>query len=194
MQNDNSIVNEIFQGLTFSEKEIKIIASVLHQMTIKKGTILLNAGDVADNMYYISNGCLRSYVIDKHGKKYTMQFAIKDAWIADFTAFFSGSNALLNLEALQDATIYKLSAKDKALLGDEIPQIQQYINKRLEVIYSILQKRIIANLSQTVSEQYINFIASYPDIEKNVKNYHIASYLGITTESLSRIRKDLYNS
>ena len=194
MQSDNSKIQVIFNGLTFSKKEIKIIESTLHKVNVKKGTTLLNAGHIVENIYYIYDGCLRTYHIDKNGKKHTLQFALKDSWITDFTAFFSNSKALLNIEVLKDATIYKLSAKDKDYLIHQVPQIQPFIINKLELAFSNLQKRILANLSQTATEQYLNFITTYPDIEQNVKNYHIASYLGITTESLSRIRKDLLNA
>lgn len=194
MHRNNYKIQEIFKGLSLTENEIKIIESVLYKMDVKKGTTLLQAGDVVEDIYYIYEGCLRTFHIDKQGKEYTLQFALKDSWITDFTAFFSASEAISNIETLQNAIIYKLSAKDKVKLVDKVPQIQSYINKNLESAFSNIQKRVLANLSQTASEQYINFITTYPDIERNVKNYHIASYLGITTESLSRIRKELINS
>lgn len=191
MQFHNFVVKDIFKEHNFTADEIKIIESVFHKTTVKKGTILLHAGDAVENIYYIYDGCLRTFLIDKHGKEHTMRFAIKNSWITDSTAFFSGSNALLNIEVLQNATVYKLSRKDKDYLISQFPRLQAFISKNQELAYAIMQNRIIANLSQTATEQYLNFIKSYPDIERNVKNYHIASYLGITTESLSRIRKDL---
>jgi CRP-like cAMP-binding protein len=72
-----------------------------------------------------------------------------------------------------------------------MPKLESYFRKKMERAFASFQKRIIANLSQTASERYLNFINTYPNIEQNVKNYHIASYLGITTQSLSRIRKEL---
>jgi CRP-like cAMP-binding protein len=189
----NSIATEIFKDLVFTEQEIQIIESVLHKMTVKKGTKIINAGDPVEHIYYIQEGYLRTYHLNSQGKEHTLQFATKESWTTDFTVFLYSSKALLNLEVLQDSTIYRLSEKDRAYIIEQIPQIQTFIRKRLEVAYAAFYNRVLANLSQTATEQYINFIAKFPDIERNVKNYHIASYLGITNESLSRIRKELLN-
>jgi len=191
MHSDNSKIKEIFKGLTFSEAEIKIIESVFHKATYKKGTTLLEADDIANIQYYIYDGCLRSYHIDKQGKEHTVQFGIKDWWISDYTAFFSSSKAINTIEVLKDAVLYKLSHDDKEFLYAQIPQIESFFRKKLERAFAAFQKRILSNLSQTATERYTSFINTYPNIERSVKNYHIASYLGITTESLSRIRKEL---
>ncbi|WP_456438211.1 Crp/Fnr family transcriptional regulator [Psychroserpens sp.] len=191
MRSDNSKIKEIFKDLSFSEEQIKIIESVFHKVKYKKGDIILKANDKADYQYYILEGCLRTYHVDTHGKEHTVQFGIKDWWISDFTAFFSTSNAIMTIEVLKDATLYKLSHDDKEFLYTQVPQIETFFRKKLERAFAAFQKRILSNLSQTASECYLNFINTYPNLEQCLKNYHIASYLGITTESLSRIRKDL---
>ncbi|MCD2260017.1 Crp/Fnr family transcriptional regulator [Psychroserpens luteolus] len=191
MRSDNSKIKEIFKGLTFSKAEIKIIESVFHKVEHSKGTVLLRADDIVDKQYYIYSGCLRSYHIDTHGKEHTVQFAIKDWWISDYTAYFSTSKSIMNIEVLRDAILYRLSKDDKEYLYAQIPHIESFFRKKLERAFAAFQKRILSNLSQTAAERYTSFINTYPNIEKSVKNYHIASYLGITTESLSRIRKEL---
>ena len=87
--------------------------------------------------------------------------------------------------------MYRLSREDKEYLYAQIPKIESFFRKKLERAFAAFQKRILAELSQTAADRYNSFISAYPNIEKSVKNYHIASYLGITTESLSRIRKEL---
>lgn len=191
MQSDNSIIKVLFKGLSFTSEEVKIIESVFHKVTVKKGSVLLKAGNVVDTKYYVLKGCLRTYQIDSQGKEHTIQFGINDWWISDFTGFFSTEKAIMNIEALKDSTLYKISKKDKEYLYNEVPKIDRYFRIKLEKSFSSFQKRILSNLSQTAKERYLNFIRTYPNIEKSVKNYHIASYLGITTESLSRIRKEL---
>ena len=191
MQSDNSKISDIFNDLTFSKAEIKIIESVFHKATYKKGSILLYAGDIADTQYFIYNGCLRSYLMDSHGKEHTVQFGIKDWWISDYTAYFSSSKSIMNIEVIKDATLYTISHDDKEFLYTQIPKIESFFRKKLERALAAFQNRILRSLSQSASERYTNFIESYPNIDKNLKNYHIASYLGITTESLSRIRKEL---
>ena len=193
MRSDNSKIKDIFKGLSFSEEEIKIIESVFHKTIFKKGTVLLSADDVTNIQYYIYEGCLRSYHIDTHGKEHTVQFGIKDWWISDYTAFFSKEKSIMNIEVLKDAVVYKLSKEDKEFLYEKIPRIESFFRKKLERAFSAFQKRILSNLSQTATERYTDFLKKYPNIQQCVKNYHIASYLGITTESLSRIRKEMSN-
>lgn len=191
MQSDNSKIKEIFKDLSFSADEIRIIESVFHKVIYKKGDIILQPDDIVDNHYYILDGCLRSYYIDRQGKEHTVQFGIKDWWISDYTAFFSESKSIMTIEVIQDAILYRLSKSDKEYLYTQIPRIESFFRKKLEKAFAAFQKRILSNLSQTATQRYTNFIKTYPNIEKNIKNYHIASYLGITTESLSRIRKEL---
>ena len=100
----------------------------------------------------------------------------------------------MTIEVIQDAILYRISRIDKERLYEKIPAIETFFRIKLERAFAAFQRRILSNLSQTATERYLNFITTYPNIEKSVKNYHIASYLGITTESLSRIRKDLSQS
>ena len=191
MRSDTSKIKNIFKELVFTEDEIEIITSVFRKVVVKKGTILLNADETVSEQFYILDGCLRTYHIDAHGKEHTVQFGIKDWWISDYTGFFTSEKSIMTIEVIQDATLYKISKQDKDNLYQKIPKIEVFFRIKLERAFASFQKRILANLSQTATERYINFIKKYPNIEKNVKNYHIASYLGITTESLSRIRKEL---
>lgn len=183
--------SEIFKDISFSEEELKIITSLVQKVVFKKGDIMINAGDEVKDMYFIVEGCLRTFCIDDLGKEHTIQFGIKDWWITDFTAFFSSNKAIMNLEVLQNSVLFKLSRDDREYLFAKIPKTETYIRKKLENAFAAFQKRILSNLSQTATERYIGFTEDFPNVEKCVKNYHIASYLGITTESLSRIRKEL---
>tara|TARA_R110002051_G_scaffold75877_2_gene138207 strand:- start:43585 stop:44160 length:576 start_codon:yes stop_codon:yes gene_type:complete len=191
VKSDNSVIKEIFKDLVFNATEIEFITSCFKKVKVKKGTILLNAGENVNEQYYIFEGCLRSYHIDFHGKEHTVQFGIKNWWISDYTGFFTTEQSKMTIEVIQDATLYKISKQDKEALYKQIPKIESYFRIKLEHAFASFQKRILANLSQTAKERYRNFVKNYPNIEKKVKNYHIASYLGITTESLSRIRKEL---
>jgi len=191
VQSDNPIIKVAFKDLNFTKAEMKIIEPLFHKINVKKGTILLNAGDLVDVQYYILEGCLRTFHTDSHGKEHTIQFGIKDWWVSDFTALLDSDKAILTIEAIQDSTVYKISKQDMNDLYTKIPKIDSYFRIKLERSFAAFQKRILSYLSQSAAERYLNFINTYPNIEKNVKNYHIASYLGMTTESLSRIRKEL---
>lgn len=158
---------------------------------LPKHSLLLEAGQHVYHQYYVAEGCLRTFYIAPNGKEHTVQFAIEDWWISDYTAFFNSTKALMHIECIQDATLYKISKQDMEKLYQSMPLLETYFRRKMERAFASFQKRIIANLAQSATERYLNFIQTYPNIEQNVKNYHIASYLGITTQSLSRIRKEL---
>lgn len=191
MRSDNSNIKHIFKDLNFNQSEIKIIEAVFHKVIVKKGGILLRPGDIADSHYYILKGCLRTFHLDSYGKEYTVQFGIKDWWISDYTAFFSDQKAIMTVEAIKDSIVYRINKTDKEYLYNQIPKIDRFFRIKLERAFSSFQRRILESISLSAKERYLNFIEHYSEIEKHLKNYHISSYLGITTESLSRIRKEL---
>ena len=193
MQSDNLLIAEAFKDLIFTQAEIKIIEPLFQKINVAKGTILLHAEDLVEFQYYILNGCLRTFHTDTHGKEHTIQFGIKDWWVSDYTAFVNSGKAILTIEALQDSTLYKISYEDMNYLYSKLPKIDRYFRIKLERSFAAFQRRIVVNLSQSAKERYLTFLSTHPEIVKNLKNYHIASYLGITTESLSRIKKELHN-
>nr|WP_298990491.1 Crp/Fnr family transcriptional regulator [uncultured Polaribacter sp.] len=189
MKSNNSIALEIFKNISLSKKEIDFIDSKFEKISLTKGDVLLSSDTHVTNQYYVFSGCLRSFFLNSLGKDHTTQFAVKDWWISDYISFFTEEKSVMTIECLQDAEIYRLSRKDMNSLCEEIPKIETFFRNKMEKAFASFQKRILEYLSLTAKERYIKFITTYPEIEQCVKNYHIASYLGITTESLSRIRK-----
>ena len=189
MKSNNSIALEIFKNISLSKKEIDFIDSKFEKISLTKGDVLLCSDTQVTNQYYVFSGCLRSFFVNSLGKDHTTQFAVKDWWISDYISFFTEEKSVMTIECLQDAEIYRLSRKDMNSLCEDIPKIETFFRNKMEKAFTSFQKRILEYLSITAKERYIKFITTYPEIEQCVKNYHIDSYLGITTESLSRIRK-----
>lgn len=187
----NSVVSQMYKGTSFTKEEANIIESKFEKVNFKKGDIVLQANEKVTHQYYVCHGCLRTYYIDHQGKEHTIQFAIKDWWISDYIGYFSESKSVLNIECIEDATLVKIAKEDVEDTYIKIPKTESFFRKKMERSFVSFQKRILSNLSQSAKERYINFTKAYPNIEQQVKNYHIASYLGITTESLSRIRKEI---
>ena len=184
-------VKEIFKGLDFSPAELDITEKKFEEIVVRKGDILLTPGQFVPYQYFVFDGCLRTYFITETGKEYTLQFAVKDWWITDYTAFFTGEKSIFHVDCVKDSTIYKISKESMEQLYVEVPQIETFFRVKMERFFGSYQKRILSDLALTAEEKYIRFVKSYPDIEKHIKNYHLASYLGITTESLSRVRSDI---
>ena len=131
---------------------------------------------------------MRSFCIDNNGKEHTLQFAIKNWWISDFIALYNNESASLNVECLRDARVIEFNAKQLEGIFSLYPEFELFQRKNLERHVVSLHKRILNQLQLTASERYELFLKQYPDIEQYAANYHIASYLGITQQSLSRIR------
>ena len=187
----NCTVKQIFKGIDFSPSELEAAEKKFEEIRVKKGDILLTPGQLVPHQYFVFEGCLRTYHISDTGKEYTLQFAVTDWWISDYTAFFTGDKSMFYIDCVRDAVIYKLSKQSMEQLYKEVPQIESFFRIKMERFFGSYQKRILSDLALTAEEKYLRFVKNYPDIEKHIKNYHLASYLGITTESLSRVRHEL---
>ncbi|MCP4442808.1 MAG: Crp/Fnr family transcriptional regulator [Aureispira sp.] len=185
----------MFKDITFTEDELHLICNNLKKITLKRREFLLREEEEVNSIHYIHRGCLRTYFIDTSGKEHTLQFAIQGWWISDYIALYAKekTKSVSYIECIKEATLLKISKKDFDNLCEDIPKISHFYIKNLESAFAAFQKRILENLTMSAKERYLNFVNSYPNIEQNVKNYHIASFLGITTESLSRIRKEIAN-
>jgi len=182
------LIKKIKDRINLSSEAEEYLISISKEKVIPKGSILIREGQTVKKIYFVTDGCLRSYCTDKNGKEHTLQFAIKNWWISDYIAIHNNESATLTIECLKDSTVIEFNAKkiDGILsLFPEYEPFQRYILERHVVS---LHKRILNQLQLTASERYDLFIEHYPNIEQSTRNYHIASYLGITQESLSRIR------
>lgn len=190
-----SLIEEVFRETKLSNEELNYIASKFEKINLKNKEFLLKADEEVNHFYFIQDGCMRTYFIDHSGKEHTLQFAVKGWWISDYIALYGKekTKSVSYIECLKDATVFKISKKDFDKLGDELPSLNRFYIIKLESAFGAFQKRILENLTLSAKERYINFVKTYPNIEQLVKNYHIASFLGITTESLSRIRKEMAN-
>ena len=190
------VIQDILKGTHFSDTEIQMFQDKLQELELKKGEFLIRPGREVKDLFYIHSGCLRTYFTDVSGKEHTLQFAVKGWWISDYIALFSREKkpSVSHIECIKAAKLYKISKQDFDQLCDEIPALGRFHIKNLEAAFAAFQNRILANLTLSAKERYLAFIKTYPNIEQNVKNYHIASFLGITTESLSRIRKEILQS
>lgn len=187
----HTTIQNIFKGIDLSTAESAIIEKKFEEIRVQKGEVILSPGQLVPYQYFVYDGCLRTYFMAETGKEFTLQFAVHDWWISDYTAFFSGEKSIFHIDCVKDAIIYKISKESMEKLYTEVPQIETFFRVKMERFFSSYQKRILSNLALTAEEKYIRFLKAYPDIERHIKNYHLASYLGITTESLSRVRSEL---
>lgn len=170
-----------------SKTENELLARAEPSFKVKKGEVLLKSGDTVTSGFYVMSGCLRSYVVDSKGKEHTYQFAPEGWLISDLEVFKNKQKAFLTIEAIEDSEVKRLLFDFDANNPDFAKLAMGKMQNRLYA----LQHRIIQLLSYTAEERYLEFIKTYPDLFSRVPLKMIASYLGITPEGLSRIRKEM---
>tara|TARA_Y100000385_G_C12973311_1_gene585004 strand:+ start:484 stop:1062 length:579 start_codon:yes stop_codon:yes gene_type:complete len=170
------------------------LESISNLKTYKKGDILIDQNELVDKTYFVIDGCLRSYTYDNRGKEHTLQFAVKNWWISDYIAIFNNEKSTQLVECINDAKVIEVSTDGIEKILYNFPEIEVFHRKNLERHIVSLQKRILNQLQLSSLERYIVFQEKYPDIEKYAHNYHIASYLGITQQSLSRLRAEIFKN
>ncbi|MFT5166351.1 MAG: CRP-like cAMP-binding protein [Saprospiraceae bacterium] len=182
------LIKKIKNSLNLSLEAEEYLFSISKKKIFSKGAVLIRQGQNVNKIYFVTAGCLRSYCIDKNGKEHTLQFAIKNWWISDYIAIHNNESATLTVECLKESNVIEFNAKKLNGVLTLFPEYEPFQRNLLERHVVSLHKRILNQLQLTASERYDLFLEQYPDIEEYTRNYHIASYLGITQESLSRIR------
>ena len=183
-----NLINKIKSRLQLSSEAEEFLYSISKVKTLTKGDVLIRQGEVVKKTFFVTAGCLRSYCIDKNGKEHTLQFAIKDWWISDYIAIHADELATLTVECLTESKVIEFNAKKLDGIHERFPEFESYQRHNLERHVVSLHKRILNQLQLSAAERYDLFLKQYPDIEQHTRNFHIASYLGITQQSLSRIR------
>ena len=185
MQN---LINKIKNSISLSSQAEEYIYSISKEKMVSKGEILIREGQTVKKTFFVIQGSLRSFCVDKEGKEHTLQFAIKDWWISDFMAIYDNEPASLTVECVTDSAVIEFNAQKLNDIYIQFPEFEPFQRKNLERHVVSLHKRILNQLQLTALERYSLFLEEYPNIEQHVPNYHIASYLGITQQSLSRVR------
>ena len=184
------LINKIKSRLELSSEAEEFLYSISKVKTLPKGEVLIRQGQVVKRTFFVTAGCLRSYCIDKSGREHTLLFAIRNWWISDYIAIHTDELATLTVECLTESNIIEFNAKELDGIHARFTEFESYQRHNLERHVVSLHKRILNQLQLSAPERYDLFLKQYPDIEQYTRNYHIASYLGITQQSLSRIRAE----
>lgn len=185
------LANKIRQAIPLSLEAEQYLYSISREKRVSKGDILILPGQAVHSTFFVTEGSLRSFCIGKDGKEHTLQFAIKDWWISDYMAIYNHEPASLTVECIKDGTVIAVNAKKLDKIYLQFPEFELFKRRNLERHIVSLHKRILNQLQLSASERYSLFLEQYPDIEQSIPNYHIASYLGITQQSLSRLRTEM---
>lgn len=181
-----------FEGfISLATEEKELIANRVSERKIKRRQFILQDGFPCQHYTFVVEGCFRMYGIDPKGNEHNIQFAAQNNWIADIGSLHSGKPSSLFIEALESSLILQIEKQDLYFLYLNIPKLDRIFKVIVENNYVEMQNRVLQTISSTAQERYLSFLAQYPHLALRLPNTQIASYLGITPEFLSKIRKDL---
>ena len=177
--------------ITITEEEFNYCKTLFLPKKLRKRQYLLQEGDVCKYQAFVEKGILRSYTIDDKGHEHILQFAPEGWWIADLYSFLTGELSNFNIEALEDTELLLITRPSWDLLLQKIPKLEHYFRILIQNHLIATQRRLMQSLIESAEEKYIKFMKTYPDCVQRVPQHMIASYLGITRETLSRLRKQM---
>jgi CRP-like cAMP-binding protein len=188
-RSDELILKNISKHINLDKEELTYFLSLVKWKNIGKKTLLLTAGEACKYISYVHSGALRAFYLDKEGKEATVMFAVADWWVTDMYCFLNSRPAMMYIEALEDSCVLQLSKERLDKLLVDVPKFEKFFRILMQNAYTREQLRVMEYLSLSAEERYDSFLYKYPHIAKSVRQKQIASYLGITPEHLSAIRK-----
>lgn len=177
-------INEIIK---INEKEFEEISSYFKPIHRKKHQFIIQSDYKVNHEYFVVKGCLKSYVTDEQGKEYVIQFATENWWITDYHAFLHRQKAKMDIDCLEDCQLLTISFEDKMKLCSENHKMEHFWATKSRYGYAALQNRILGFIRDPAKVRYENLIQQYPNLIQRVPKKYIASFLGVSRETLSRL-------
>lgn len=188
MADTTQLIDAIRSFADLPESELHHFGSLFSPMELKKGELFLMAGEIPRHIGFIRSGILRLYYLTASGTEYTKHFSMEGSFVLSFGAYLENRESRFSIEAITDTRLLVADLEEHKKLIHRHPAWQIVGRVMAERLYLLKEKRESEFLLDDALTRYGNFLADYPELENEIPQYHIASYLGITPESLSRIR------
>ncbi len=188
---NSSLLSQLIQVFKFSDKDCAPLIPLFETVEVKKNEHLFQEGDIAKYVYFIEKGCLRQYYINNNGEERTIYFKVENGWASELVSFLDNTPTELNLQALEDSKLQMINQKNWIFAVTQISSFTMgFIRSQQDTNY-MLKKRLAEATVETPEEKYLRFIKEEPYLLQRIPLYHIASYLAMKPETLSRIRKKI---
>ncbi|TPN88054.1 Crp/Fnr family transcriptional regulator [Aquimarina algicola] len=191
MRDYKNILDNIKRYVPLNKEDENQFISIVRTSNIKRRQFIVQPNFICTHQTYVLKGVFRSYFVNNEGIEHTIQFAIDDWFISDFNSYISQTPALLFVEAIEDSIVQQISYDDVEKLCSENPKFERFFRLVAQKSFAFSQRRILSNLDKSAEERYLDFLNLYPSIVQRVPQYALASYLGMSPEFLSKIRKRL---
>ncbi len=175
----------------FTDAELATMDAAFAPHEVPRKGYLLKSGEVAQHDNYIVSGCFRTYLLDAQGREYDLGFAVEDWWVGDEMSIHTGEPSYLYIEALEPSTVLRVERRVREQLCERIPNMERFLRLLISRAYHATQNRIHEEHALSVPERLLRCRKRYPWLEQRIPQKHIAGYLGIAPEVLSRNRKKM---
>lgn len=182
---------KVKETINITDEEFEYAKTLFVPKKVRKRRFLLEDGDPCIYTTFVEKGLLRSYTIDEKGNEHILQFGMEGWWVADLYSFLTGEPSEYNIEALEDSELLLITKSSWDLLLDEVPAFERYFRILIQNNLIATQRRLMGTMSTTAEERYTKLLQDFPDISQRVPQHMIASYIGVTRETLSRLRSQL---
>ena len=183
------ILQNIAKHISLTKEQENYFLSLLKNKKVRKKLFLSQEGDISKGPFFVTEGILRSYTVDKNGFEHVLQFAPPGWWIADMYSLITQQPGSLSIDAVEDSEVLLLPKQELDKLYNEIPAFERFFRILAENALVTFQQRLIDNLSLTAKERYANFCKRYPLLIERLPQKQVASYIGVTPEFLSKMLK-----
>jgi CRP-like cAMP-binding protein len=187
----NLLIESLEKHIPLSANDKALIVATLRERKVRKGQFLVHEGGVSRCTNFVNEGSVRTYFIDPNGQEHIVQFAIEGWWISDLNSFTMQTPATFNVQAIEDCVILELPFESLEMLYEKIPKLERYFRIITQRAFVAFQQRVVQNISMAAEDRYLAFQQKYPKIELRIPQKLVASYLGISAEFLSKIKKRL---
>lgn len=171
--------------------EFEAIYQAMTRQVFKKRESLVRSGEPCEHFYFVLSGSLRTFTTDDRGNEHIFHLAFEDWWASDLFSFITGDSAFFSIEALEDTEVLAIHRDNYEVLLSSYPKFERFFRLLMQNAYVASQKRTMDIMSLSAEKRYLELVKRYPQMELRVAQHHIASFLGITPEALSRIKRGL---
>jgi len=175
----------------FTDDEFERFISLLTPMTLKKGEFFAHQGKATRFVAFVNSGCLRTYYVNDKADEFTIYFAFRNWWVGDQTSFYTGTPSRYSIEALEETELFIANKTNWEKAVEEIPVFEKWYRVKTRKSYDAAHQKLIDSQTETAEQKYQMLVQRAPEIVQRIPQRYIASYLNITPQSLSRIRKNI---
>lgn len=186
---DFQIVVDYFERIiSLDDEEKAFLVSILRKVNVRKKQYIVQPGFTCKSRTYVVEGSFRSFLYDNNGNEHIVALAVEDWWISDFDSYINQKPAALFVEALEKSVVIQMDYEDEQILLEKYPKFEKFFRILYQRMIAALQCRTLTEHSLAPEERYEDYVKKYPKIASRVPQYALASYLGFSSEYLSKIR------